>query len=166
MPPTRPTSSAASSAAKPKLLVIAQNRAVFANYTILESFEAGLILQGTEIKSLREGRVDLSDAYAFPENGELWLLNAHIPLYSKGGPHNHEPRRKRKLLLHHSEIVQLTAGVAQKGFTIVPLRLYIKKRVAKVELGLAKGKRQYEKRERIAEREVDRQIQRAMRRRV
>ncbi|MSQ13913.1 MAG: SsrA-binding protein SmpB [Dehalococcoidia bacterium] len=149
---------------KPAFRVIAQNRAAFYDYAILDRYEAGLVLQGTEIKSVREGKVDLRDAYATPENGELWLLNAHIAPYSKGGIHNHDPRRKRKLLLHRNELVKLTAEAAQRGYTIVPLRLYIKGRVAKVELGLARGQRQYEKRDRIAERDAERDMQRAIRR--
>lgn len=164
--PTRQRPEAAPAAKKPAFRVIAQNRAAFYAYAILDRYEAGLVLQGTEIKSVREGNVDLRDAYAAPENGELWLLNAHIAPYSKGGIRNHEPRRRRKLLLHRSELVRLTAEAAQRGFTIVPLRLYIKGRVAKVELGLARGKRQYEKRERIAERDAEREMQRAIRRAV
>lgn len=166
VPTTRQRPQAAPAAKKPAFRVIAQNRAAFYAYTILDRHEAGLVLQGTEIKSVREGKVDLRDAYAAPENGELWLLNAHIAPYSKGGVHNHDPRRRRKLLLHRNELVKLTAEAAQRGFTIVPLRLYIKGRVAKVELGLARGRRQYEKRERIAERDAEREMQRAIRRTV
>ena len=166
MPSTRQRPPKPAEPARPALRVIAQNRSAFYDYTILATVEAGLALQGTEIKSVREGKVDLRDAYAFPENGELWMVNAHIAPYSKGGVHNHEPRRRRKLLLHREEIGRLTGQVAQRGYTLVPLRLYIKGRVAKVELGLASGKRQYEKRERIAEREAEREIQRGMKRRV
>lgn len=164
--PTRSRPSPPAPDRKPPFRVIAQNRAAFYEYTILDRYEAGLVLQGTEVKSVREGKVSLSDSYAAPENGELWLLNAHIAPYSKASVHNHEPRRPRKLLLHRQELVKLAAQVAQRGYTIVPLRLYIKGRVAKVELGLARGKRQYEKRERIAEREAEREMQRAVRRAV
>lgn len=164
--PTRQPPKALVAEKKPVFRVIAQNRSAFHNYAILERHEAGLVLLGTEIKSVREGKVDLSDAYAAAESGELWLLNAHIAPYSKGGIHNHQPRRPRKLLLHRQELIKLTDQAAQRGFTIVPLRVYIKGRVAKVELGLGRGKRQYEKRERIAERDAEREMQRAMRRRV
>jgi SsrA-binding protein len=149
---------------KPRITTIASNRAAHYNYAITSTVEAGVALLGTEIKAVREGRVDLRDAYASIENGEAWLNNAHISPYSKGSVHNHLPRRRRKLLLHREEIARLAGQVAQRGYTLIPLRLYIKGRVAKVELGLGKGKRQYEKRERIAERAVERDIQRAIRR--
>ena len=152
-------------ARKPAIQNVARNRSAFFNYAIVETHEAGVVLQGTEIKSVRDGQVDLSESYAFPQNGELWLLNAYIAPYSKGGVHNHEPRRRRKLLLHRTELHKLATQVAQRGYSIVALRMYIKGRVAKVEIGLGKGKRQYEKRESIAERETNREIQRALRRR-
>ena len=144
---------------------IALNRRALYNYEILERHEAGLVLTGSEIKSVRAGRVDLSDGYARPENGELWLVNAHIASYSQGGIYNHDPLRPRKLLLHKDQIAGLAAGVGRKGLTIVPLRLYIKGHVAKVELGLARGRRQYDKRKVIAQRDADREMERAMRRR-
>ena len=143
--------------------VISINRKAFHDYEITECHEAGLVLTGTEIKSVRAGRVDLRDAYARPEGGELWLMNAHIATYDAASIYNHDPRRPRKLLLHRDEIAELTAAVAQKGLTLVALRLYIRNHVAKVELGLARGKRQYDKRRAIIDRELDMAARRAMR---
>ena len=127
--------------------------------------EAGLVLTGTEIKSIRAGKANVRDAYARPEAGELWLVNAHVAHYAQGGIYNHEPTRPRKLLLHRDQLADLVGDVTQKGLTIVPLRLYIRNHVAKVELGLARGRRQYDKRKVIAHREADREMQRALRRR-
>ena len=135
--------------------LITLNRKALHDYDILEKVEAGLVLTGTEIKSIRAGRANLRDAYARPEGGELWLVNAHIAQYPQGGIYNHEPTRPRKLLLHSDQLADLVANVTQKGLTIVPLRLYIRNHVAKVELGLARGKRQYDKRRAIRERELD-----------
>jgi len=142
---------------------VAVNRQAFHDYQILERYEAGLVLTGTEIKSLRAGKVDLRSAYARPLDGELWLLNSHIAPYDPSGIFNHDPTRPRKLLLHREEIIKLTSEVAQKGLTMVPLRLYIKGHVAKVELGLARGKRQYDKRRTIINRELDLAARRATR---
>ena len=142
---------------------ITANRKAFHDYEILEKYEAGLALTGTEIKSIRAGRVDLRDAYARPQDGELWLVNAHISPYDPASIYNHDPRRPRKLLLHKDQIANLQASVAQKGLTIVALRLYIRNHVAKVELGLARGKRQYDKRRAIIERELDLAARRAVR---
>lgn len=139
------------------------NRRAFHNYEILERYEAGLVLTGSEIKSLRGGRVDFTDAYARPDGGELWLMNTHIPHYGPAGIYNHDPDRPRKLLLHRAQIAELASQVAQKGLTIVPLRIYIRNHVAKVELGLARGKRQYDKRQTLIERDMDRDAQRAVR---
>ena len=166
MHPTRPSfpKLTAVDPKKSAIETISRNAAATFNYAIIETYEAGVVLQGTEIKSVREGKVDLSESYAFPQNNELWLLNTYIAPYSKGNIHNHEVRRRRKLLLHKLQLQKLLSQVAQRGYSIVPLRLYIKGRVAKVELGLGKGKRQYEKREATAERESNREIQRAMRR--
>jgi SsrA-binding protein len=144
--------------------VIAVNRKALHDYHILETVEAGLVLSGTEIKSIREGRVSLREAYARPDDDELWLLGAHIAQYPAAGRFNHEPTRKRKLLLHKGEMRELSAALEEKGLTLVPLRLYLKNGRAKLELALARGKRRYDKREAIAKREAERQMQRAVRR--
>jgi len=141
---------------------IAVNRKAYHDYHIQETLEAGIVLKGSEIKSIREGRVNLGDAYARPENGELWLLNSHIASYDAASYNTHEPLRPRKLLLHKKEINSLTGKVVQRGLTLVPLKLYIKHGVAKVELGVAKGKRLYDKREAIARRDTEREIDRAL----
>jgi len=141
---------------------VATNRKAYHNYHIQESIEAGIALTGTEIKSIRAGRVSLGDAYVKPEGGELWLLNAHIARYEAGSYMSHTPTRPRKLLLHHKEINNLSRQVLEKGFTLVPLRLYIKDSIAKVEVALAKGKKLYDKRESITRREVEREIDRAI----
>lgn len=142
---------------------VASNRRAFYDYEILDRYEAGLVLTGTEIKSIRAGRADLRDAYARPQNGELWLVNAYIAPYDPASIFNHDPRRPRKLLLHRDEINKLTSTVAEKGLTLIALRLYIKAHVAKVELALARGKRQYDKRRAIIDRELDRTARGAMR---
>ena len=142
--------------------VIAVNRKAYHNYHIQENIEAGIVLKGSEIKSVRAGKVNLSDAYAKPENDELWLYNSHIASYDAASYNTHEPTRPRKLLLHREEIDNLIGKVVQKGLTVVPLKLYIKHGVAKVELGVAKGKKVYDKRETIARRHADREMDRAM----
>ncbi len=144
--------------------VIAVNRKALHDYHILESVEAGLVLTGTEIKSIRLGRVSLREAFARADGDELWLLGAHIAQYPPAGRFNHEPTRKRKLLLHKGEMYELTSSLEEKGLTLVPLRLYLKNGRAKVELALARGKRAHDKREAIAKREAERQMQRAIRR--
>ena len=141
---------------------IAVNRKARFNYEILESVEAGLVLEGTEIKSIRQGRANLGDAYARPEDGELWLVNAHIAEYSHGNTNNHDPMRPRKLLLHKDEVRRLSREVSEKGLTIVPLKLYFKGHIAKVELGLARGRRQYDKRRVIIERYREREAREAV----
>ena len=138
------------------------NRKAYHDYHILETVEAGIVLKGSEIKSIRDGRVNLRDAYARPENGELWLLNCHIASYDAASYNTHEPLRRRKLLLHRKEIDGLTGKVMQRRLTLVPLKLYIKHGVAKIELGLGKGKRAYDKRETIARRQVEREMDRAL----
>ena len=148
---------------QPNNRVIAANRQAHFNYEILERYEAGLALTGTEIKSVRAGRVDLREAYARPQDGELWLLNSHIAQYDPASIFNHDPRRPRKLLMHRDEIRELSAAVSEKGLTLVALRLYIKNHVAKLELGLARGKRQYDKRRAIRDREMDLAARQAMR---
>jgi SsrA-binding protein len=140
---------------------VATNRKAFHNYHIGDSYEAGIVLTGSEIKSIRAGRVSLGDAYVRPEKGELWLHNLHIARYEASSYMGHEPTRPRKLLLHKKEIKNLTGQIAEKGLTIVPTRLYIKGHVAKVEIAVARGKKQYDKREAITRREVARDLARA-----
>jgi len=144
---------------------IATNRKAYHNYHIEDSIEAGIALTGTEIKSIRAGRVSLGDAYVRPEGKELWLLNAHIARYEAGSYQSHTPMRPRKLLLHRKEINELSSKMLERGFTLVPLRLYIKGSIAKVEVALARGKKLYDKRASIARREMDREIDRAIKRR-
>ena len=144
---------------------VATNRKARHNYQILDSVEAGIVLTGSEIKSIRAGRVSLGDAYVRPEGGELWLLNAHIARYEPGAYLSHEPTRRRKLLLHSKEIAFLAGKVREKGLTLVPLRLYLKDGRAKIEVALGRGKKLYDKRESIARREADREIQRTVKRR-
>jgi SsrA-binding protein len=144
---------------------VATNRKAFHNYHIGESIEAGIALTGSEIKSIRDGRVSLGDAYVRPEKGELWLLNAHIARYEASSYMSHEPTRPRKLLLHRKEINNLAGKVAEKGLTLVATRLYLKGNIAKVEIALAKGKKLYDKREAISRREVDRELARAIKKR-
>ena len=141
---------------------ITLNRKAYHDYEILATVEAGIVLTGTEIKSIRDGKASIREAYAHPQNGELWLFNAHIAQYTAGNRYNHQPTRPRKLLLHRREIDELSAKAQQKGLTLVPLKLYIKKGIAKVELGLAQGKKLHDKRESIARREADREMERAM----
>lgn len=141
---------------------VATNRRARHDYWIEESHEAGIVLTGTEVKSLRQGRANLSDAFARVEGGEVWLHQFHISPYDQGNIHNHDPLRTRKLLLHRREILRLQARVIQKGYTLIPLRVYFRNGVAKVELAVARGRRQYDKRERIAERDAERRIARAL----
>lgn len=141
---------------------ITVNRKAYHDYHIQETLEVGIVLKGSEIKSIRANRVDLRDAYAKPESGELWLYNSHIASYDAASYNTHEPTRPRKLLLHRKEINYLAGKVTQRGLTLVPLKLYIKRGVAKIELGMAKGKKIYDKREAIARREVGREMDRAL----
>jgi SsrA-binding protein len=143
---------------------IAVNRKALHDYEVLSSLEAGLALTGTEIKSIREGRVNLRDGYARIENGEAWLYNTHIAQYAQGNRFNHEPLRRRKLLLHRDELRELEREANQKGLTLVPLRMYYKRGMAKVQLALVRGRKVYDKREAIADRDAQRQIARALRR--
>jgi SsrA-binding protein len=143
---------------------VAANRKALHDYEVLERVEAGLALMGSEIKSIRQGRVQLREAYARPERGELWLLNAHISQYAPAGPFGHEATRKRKLLLHKTQIRQLARAVEEQGLTLVPLRMYLKDGIAKVELALVRGRKRYDKRAVIAKREANREVARALRR--
>ncbi|MHB8731841.1 MAG: SsrA-binding protein SmpB [bacterium] len=144
------------------LHVVATNRRARHEYWIEETHEAGIALTGTEVKSLRAGHVILGDAFARVDRGEAWLLHLHINPYEQGNIQNHDPMRTRKLLLHKREIARLGARVQQRGYTLVPLRLYFRHGVAKVELGLARGRHTYDKRERIAERDAQRRIARSL----
>jgi len=142
--------------------VMAQNKKARHDYAILNTYEAGLVLTGTEIKSIRAKRVNLTDGFAQVRNGEAWLMNIHISEYTQGNRFNHDPLRNRKLLLHKKEIARLAGATQDKGITIVPLRIYLKNGFAKVLLGVAKGKHEYDKRETIKRRDQDRQIARVM----
>ncbi|MBN1283280.1 MAG: SsrA-binding protein SmpB [Proteobacteria bacterium] len=144
--------------------VVAKNRKAFHEFFIEDRMEAGLVLQGSEVKSLRDGKGSLSDAYAMIKGGEAWLVGAHIAQYAPASYANHEPKRTRKLLLHSREILKLLGTLRQKGYTMVPLMLYFRKGRAKVELGLARGKRKYDKRAAIRDRESKRELSRAVRR--
>lgn len=140
---------------------IATNKRAYHDYFIGESVEAGLVLSGTEIKSVRAGAVNLSDSYVKPEKGELWLENMHIARYAPGSYMSHEPLRRRKLLLHKKEIRSLTSKIAQKGFTLVPTKLYLKDSRAKLEIALARGKKLYNKKEDIEKRDTEREMERS-----
>jgi SsrA-binding protein len=143
---------------------VADNRRAFYDYTIEDRLEAGIALTGTEIKSIRAGKVNLREGYARIEKGEAWLLGVHISPWSHAGHTQHEPLRKRKLLIHRAEIVSLGTKAAQKGATLVPLRMYLKGGRAKIELALARGKRKYDKREAIKKREMQRELEEARKR--
>jgi SsrA-binding protein len=145
--------------------VIARNRRARHDYRIEDVYEAGLVLTGTEVKSLRAGRASLADGFGQVSDGEVWLHNVHIPEYVQGTWTNHEPKRTRKLLLHRKEIEKLTSRTAEQGLTLIPLSLYFKDGKAKVELGLARGKRTYDKRHDLASRDAAREVDRALRRR-
>ncbi len=142
--------------------VVCQNRKAYHDYHIEETLEAGISLLGTEVKSLREGKANLKDSYVMIKRGEFFLLNCHISPYTHGNIMNHDPVRTRKLLMHRKEIERLGGKVAAKGYTLIPLKIYFKDSFAKVEIGLARGKRLFEKRETIKEREAKREIERAM----
>ncbi|MFA5669757.1 MAG: SsrA-binding protein SmpB [Balneolaceae bacterium] len=139
-----------------------QNRKAYHDYQIDETYEAGIVLQGTEVKSLRDGKANFADAFAFIQDGEVWLREFHISPYKFGSSSNHEPRRQRKLLLNKREIRELAKFVQQKGYTIVPLRLYFKGGYAKVLIGVARGKKKFDKRESIKEKDTKRDMQRSI----
>jgi SsrA-binding protein len=153
-------------AEKDDVKVVAVNRQAYHDYFVDETYEAGIVLKGTEIKSIRAGKVNLRGAFARITNGEVWLENSHIAVYEQGTYMNHEPLRNRKLLLHRREINHLIGKVQTKGLTLIPLKLYLKGDHAKIELGLCRGKKLYDKRESIAQREAQREIERAVRSRT
>jgi SsrA-binding protein len=144
---------------------VTTNRKAFHDYEILDRYEAGLVLTGSEIKSIRSGGANIREGYIAPRQDELWLLNAHIAAYKPASRTGHDPIRPRKLLLHRREIDRLISRVQERGLTIIPLRLYLKDGIAKVEIGLARGKRQYDKRAAIAKRDSERQVERLLKRR-
>ncbi|MCM3162144.1 MULTISPECIES: SsrA-binding protein SmpB [Bacillaceae] len=145
--------------------VVAQNKKANHDYSIEETFEAGIVLQGTEIKSIRNGRVNLKDSYARIDRGEVFLLNMHVSPYEQGNRYNHDPLRQRKLLLHKREIVKLIGATKEEGYALVPLKMYLKNGYAKVLIGLGKGKKKYDKREDLKKKEAKRDIERAFRER-
>jgi SsrA-binding protein len=145
-----------------RMKIVTQNRKAFHDYSIEETVEAGIVLTGTEVKSLRDGKANLKDSYVLVKDSEAFLLNCHISPYTHGNIMNHDPVRTRKLLLHKKEIARLLGKTIQKGYSLIPLKIYFKGSHAKVEIGLARGKKMYEKRESIKKREADREIERAM----
>lgn len=145
--------------------ILAENRKARYDYFIEETYEAGLVLTGTEVKSLRLGKANLRDGYARVDGREVWLLGVHISPYAQGNRYNHDPLRPRKLLLHKSEIHRLLSRTKERGLTLVPLKLYLKNGMAKVEIGVAKGKKLYDKRETVARRDAEREIEQAFRER-
>lgn len=147
---------------KPSIKVVTQNRKARHEYEILETLEAGIALLGTEVKSMRLGKVQLADSYAVIESGEVFLLNMHISPYEQGNVHNHDPMRKRKLLLQRREIRKLYSRVVERGLTMVPLKVYFKNKVAKIELALVRGKKSYDKRDAISKRDAQREMERKL----
>ena len=150
-------------AEQPQVESIAKNRRARHDYTIIDSWEAGLVLTGSEVKSLREGKANLSDAYGIVRDGEIYLINLHISVYERASYNNHEPTRTRKLLLHKREITRLIGAIERQGLTLVPLELYFKNGVAKVAMALGKGKKLHDMRESAKARDADREIARAVR---
>ncbi|MHB8125989.1 MAG: SsrA-binding protein SmpB [Desulfitobacteriaceae bacterium] len=145
--------------------VVSENRKAFHDYFVEERVEAGIILTGTEIKSVRNSRVNLKDSFARLENGELWLHQMHISPYEQGNRFNHDPLRKRKLLLHRAEIVKLIGKIQLQGLTLIPLKIYLKHGLAKIELAVCRGKKNYDKRQDMAEKDAKREIERHLRER-
>ena len=162
---TKTTRKAAKVAAAPAKQAgpVAVNRRASYDYEIFETVEAGLVLTGTEIKSIRNGQASIQEAYVRPQNGEAWLLGAHIAPYAAGNQFNHEPKRERKLLLHKREILKLEEAFDQKSLTIVPIHLYIARGLAKLEIGVGRGRRSYDKRDKISARDAARQMREALR---
>ena len=151
---------------EPRIHLIQRNKKAWFNYEIVEKFEAGLVLKGSEVKSIRDSKVSIPEAYIRPTGGELWVIGMDVATYPQAGPHNnHEPRRPRKLLLHKQEIRKLLGKSQEKGLTIVPLALYFKDGRAKLEIGLAQGKKQHDKRATLKKREADREMRRRTMRR-
>jgi SsrA-binding protein len=148
-----------------EIRVVCRNKRAGYDYEIFETFEAGIALQGTEVKSLREGRANLQDSYAKVKGGEVYLVDAHISPYSHGNISNHEPKRERKLLLHKREIRRLAGKVQERGFTLIPTKIYFKRGMAKVEIGLARGKKLYDKRAEIKRRDEKRELLRELKER-
>jgi SsrA-binding protein len=142
--------------------IIANNKKAYHEYHVLETYPAGIVLTGTEIKSIREGQINLKDSFAKIEKGEVWLLRCHISQYDKGNIYNHEPERQRKLLLNKAEIIKLVGKTKESGCTLIPLRMYLKNGWAKVDLGLCKGKKIYDKRETIAKKAMARDLEREL----
>jgi SsrA-binding protein len=147
----------------PEIESIAKNRRARHDYAIIDTWEAGLVLTGSEVKSLREGKANLSDAYGIVRDGEIFLINLHISVYERASYNNHEPTRTRKLLLHKREIGRLIGAIERQGLTLIPLELYFKRGIAKVAIALGKGKKQHDKREDAKARDADREIARAVR---
>ena len=143
--------------------IVAENRKAFHDYFIEDRVEAGIILTGTEIKSIRNGKINLKDSYARVNNGEVWVYQMHISPFEQGNRYNHDPLRPRKLLLHRSEINKLVGKIQQQGLTLLPIKVYLKNGMAKVELAVGQGKKNYDKRQALAEREGKRDIERALR---
>lgn len=154
----KPASSSASKSDKPPLKLVSDNRRARHEYEILETVECGIQLQGTEVKSMRNGQCTLQDAFARIEEGEVWLFNCYIAPYDHGNRFNHEPRRKRRLLLHSREILKLHQKIKEKGLTLIPLKVFFKRNWVKVDLALARGKQLHDKRDSIAKRETKRQL--------
>ena len=150
-------------AEKPEIESIARNRRARHDYTIIDTWEAGLVLTGSEVTSLRDGKANLSDAYGIVRDGEIYLINLHISVYERASYNNHEPTRTRKLLLHKREITRLIGAIERQGLTLIPLELYFKRGIAKVAIALGKGKKQHDKREDAKARDADREIARAVR---
>lgn len=150
-------------AEQPEIESIAKNRRARHDYTIIDTWEAGLVLTGSEVKSLRDGKANLSDAYGIVRDGEIYLINLHISVYERASYNNHEPTRTRKLLLHKREITRLIGAIERQGLTLIPLELYFKRGIAKVAIALGKGKKQHDKREDAKARDADREIARAVR---
>jgi SsrA-binding protein len=148
---------------KPEIESIAKNRRARHDYAIIDTWEAGIVLTGSEVKSLREGKANLSDAYGIVRDGEIYLINLHISVYERASYNNHEPTRTRKLLLHKREIGRLIGAIERQGLTLIPLELYFKRGIAKVAIALGKGKKQHDKREDAKARDADREIARAVR---